>query len=88
MFFIKLLLTSKIPFNNQVFELAADEFIGILNSFEGKSKKLLVLDLDNTLWGGIIGEDSINGIQLGTDFPGNIYVEIQKIITYFTYSWI
>ena len=43
-------------------------------------KKCLVLDLDYTLWGGIIGEDGINGIKLGSNYPGNVYVEIQKVI--------
>ena len=39
-----------------------------------------VLDLDNTLWGGVIGEDGMNGIKLGGDYPGNIYIDIQKTI--------
>ena len=36
-------------------------------------KKCLVLDLDNTLWGGVLGEDGIDGIQLGGDYPGKAY---------------
>ena len=32
--------------------------------------KCLVLDLDNTLWGGVLGEDGVDGIQLGGDYPG------------------
>lgn len=39
----------------------------------GKRKKCLVLDLDNTLWGGILGEDGMTGIQIGDDYPGNAY---------------
>ena len=31
----------------------------------GKAKKVLVLDLDNTLWGGVLGEDGLDGIALG-----------------------
>jgi len=50
------------------------------NALINPRKKCLVLDLDNTLWGGIIGEDNLDGILLGTDYPGNVYVEIQKII--------
>ena len=41
-------------------------------------KKCLVLDADNTIWGGVIGEDNIDGIKLGEDFPGNIYKSFQK----------
>ena len=40
--------------------------------------KVLVLDADNTLWGGIIGEDGIDGIQLGPDYPGNAYADFQR----------
>lgn len=50
--------------------------IGVL----GISKKCIVLDLDNTLWGGIIGEDGLEGIQLGPQPPGNSYMEFQKIL--------
>jgi len=39
----------------------------IINSIFGKSKKCLVLDLDNTCWGGVIGDDGLNGIQIGTE---------------------
>jgi FkbH-like protein len=40
--------------------------------------KVIVLDADNTLWGGIIGEDGLHGIALGPDYPGNVYVEFQR----------
>ena len=42
--------------------------------------KVLVLDADNTLWGGVIGEDGIDGIALGPDYPGNAYLEFQRRI--------
>lgn len=42
--------------------------------------KVLVLDADNTLWGGVIGEDGIDGIALGPDYPGSLYVEFQRRI--------
>lgn len=38
-----------------------------------KRKKCLVLDMDNTLWGGVLGEDGINGIQVDGDYPGKAY---------------
>ena len=38
-----------------------------------KRKKCLVLDLDNTLWGGVLGEDGIDGIQVDGDYPGKAY---------------
>jgi FkbH-like protein len=42
--------------------------------------KVLVLDADNTLWGGVIGEDGIDGIKLGPDYPGNVFVDFQRRI--------
>ena len=38
-----------------------------------KRKKCLVLDLDNTLWGGVLGEDGMDGIQVDGDYPGKAY---------------
>jgi len=45
-----------------------------------KRKKCLVLDLDNTLWGGILGEDGIDGVKLGGDYPGNAFRDFQANI--------
>ncbi len=43
-------------------------------------KKCLVLDLDNTLWGGVLGEDGIDGIRLGGDYPGKAYTYWQQAL--------
>jgi FkbH-like protein len=43
-------------------------------------RKCIVLDCDNTLWGGIVGEDGISGIQLGEDFPGRAYRDFQSFL--------
>ena len=45
-----------------------------------KRKKLLILDLDNTLWGGVIGESGYDGIKIGNTYPGNAYQFFQKKI--------
>lgn len=42
------------------------------------AKKCIVLDCDNTLWGGIIGEDGLGGIEIGADFPGSAFTDFQK----------
>ena len=39
-----------------------------------------VLDLDNTLWGGVIGEDGMDGIQIGHDYPGNAFRALQQVV--------
>ena len=55
----------------------AEELIGYVTAILGLSKKCIVLDLDNTLWGGIVGEDGFEGIKLGDDPVGRSYVEFQ-----------
>lgn len=49
-----------------------------IDAIEGKRKKCLVLDLDNTLWGGILGEDGIEGIQIGNTYPGSAFLDFQN----------
>lgn len=43
-------------------------------------KKCLVLDLDNTLWGGVVGEDGIDGIRLSVEAPGNSFLAFQQAV--------
>ena len=51
-----------------------------IKSIELKRKKCIVLDLDNTLWGGVLGEDGIDGIQIGNTYPGNAFLFFQQAI--------
>lgn len=51
-----------------------------IESIELKRKKCLVLDFDNTLWSGVLGEDGIEGIGLGGDYPGKAFLFFQKQI--------
>jgi FkbH-like protein len=52
----------------------------IILSYSGKFKKCLILDLDNTLWGGIIGDDGMEGIQIGDLGIGKAFSNFQKWI--------
>jgi FkbH-like protein len=54
--------------------------IGYVKALKGLTRKCIVLDLDNTLWGGIVGEDGYEGIHLGPTPPGNAYWEFQKTL--------
>ena len=56
----------------------ADELLRYVNAVMGITKKCIVLDLDNTLWGGVIGEDGFDNIKLGDDPVGRSFVEFQK----------
>ena len=70
----------KNPYSEMFLQYLSLEYTKFFNSFSNKNKKCLILDLDNTLWGGILGEDGINGIIIGNEFPGNIYRDFQKAI--------
>jgi len=69
----------KNPYKNKfLYELAYDIFMETRGD-KSYFKKLLILDCDNTLWRGIIGEDGLMGIELSPeDFPGNIFWYAQQ----------
>lgn len=58
----------------------AREWMRFLVPLSGKTAKVLVTDLDNTLWGGIIGEDGMTGIKLGPEYPGAAYQQLQRAL--------
>lgn len=68
---------ARIKYSKQGFKNIAREISLLLNTYKYGSKKVLVLDMDNTLWGGIIGEDEI---KLSSDGIGKIYLDFQKNI--------
>lgn len=53
------------------------EWVKFVRAIAGKTKKVLVADLDNTMWGGIVGEDGFDGIKIGTEYPGNAFRAFQ-----------
>jgi FkbH-like protein len=58
----------------------AEELMGYVKVDLGINRKCIVLDLDNTLWGGIVGEDGFEGIKLSPQPPGTSFVEFQRMI--------
>jgi FkbH-like protein len=71
---------AKIPFSESFLELLSLKIMAHIRAGLNLIKKCLVLDCDNTLWGGIIGEDSIDGIKIGPDWPGREFVSFQKTV--------
>ncbi|AKK72822.1 hypothetical protein OK18_09470 [Chryseobacterium gallinarum] len=57
--------------------VVAHHMVSIISSLEGKFKKCLILDLDNTTWGGIIGDDGLEKIQIGSLGIGKAFTEFQ-----------
>jgi len=54
------------------------ELMSYVKPMFGINRKCIVLDLDNTLWGGVVGEDGFDGIELGQTSNGKAFVEFQK----------
>lgn len=53
----------------------------IIKAIYGRNKKALVLDLDNTLWGGIVGDDGVENLEIGQDTPmGQVFSEFQSYV--------
>jgi len=73
-------LTMRMPLGADSFVHLAREYIRFLLPLCGRVCKALVIDLDNTIWGGVVGEDGLDGIKLGAEYPGNAYLEVQRAI--------
>jgi FkbH-like protein len=72
---------NKSPFKYDFLNLYAEEIFRFARALKGGSKKCLILDCDNTIWGGIVGEDGVNGIKLcNQNYPGLAFYEFQKFI--------
>ena len=69
------------PFSSAALKNFGASLSSVIASHCGKSKKVLITDLDNTLWGGIIGEVGVKGIKLGTNSPtGEIFSMLQSYL--------
>lgn len=65
---------------DQVLPELARQYVQYLVPLKGLTRKVVVVDLDNTLWGGVIGEDGMAGIRLGSTAPGSEFVEFQRYL--------
>ncbi len=70
----------RIKYSELGFKSLAEDLQNLLRAIHGMAKKVLVLDLDNTLWGGVLGEDGPAGIRLSEDGVGKSYRDFQKCI--------
>lgn len=70
----------KVPFSARCNAAYADLLGRLLGSIRGKSRKCLVLDLDNTIWGGVVGDDGIDGLIVGAGSAlGEAFLDVQKM---------
>lgn len=72
---------AKAPFRVDLSHLVADHLSAVLAAKFGVAPRGLVLDLDNTLWGGVIGDDGVAGIRIGSgSSEGEAYAQFQKFL--------
>jgi FkbH-like protein len=76
----KLYYRGSFGFSESFLPVVAEEYMGYIKALKNLTRKCIVLDLDNVMWGGIIGEDGVEGIQLGNDSPGNAYKDFQRVL--------
>lgn len=74
----RMALYARIPVAAEHYWPLAGFYVRHLRPLYGLSKKVLVLDADNTLWGGVVGDVGVEGIALGPDYPGSAYVALQR----------
>lgn len=68
------------PYTETFWQAIGTQAGRIITAEKIAAKKCIVLDLDNTLWGGIIGEDGLSGIALGDEFPGRAFRDFQRYL--------
>jgi FkbH-like protein len=73
----KMYVNADMVYSIEFLPYVAKNLCDIIQSINGTFKKCLILDLDNTTWGGIIGDDGVEGIQVGYFGAGKIFTELQ-----------
>jgi FkbH-like protein len=72
---------AKLPFSSALVPLYADHAARLFAAIRGKSRRCLILDLDNTVWGGVIGDDGVDGIRIAQgDTVGEAYLSLQQMV--------
>lgn len=78
-FSAKMYYIAKMELNERALSDLSSELVRYLKAIKGMTKKCLVLDLDNTLWGGVVGEDGIEGIKIGKGHPeSEVFYDLQS----------
>ena len=73
----KLYCNAKLAVSVNVLPQLAKSVIDVLKPLKGQQKKCVILDLDNTLWGGVIGDDGIDNIEIGELGIGHAFSSLQ-----------
>jgi FkbH-like protein len=73
-------LTARLPIAAEYLPKLCTEWLRFLHPISGRIGKVLATDLDNTLWGGILGEDGVDGIKISDEYPGAAYTALQRVM--------
>lgn len=73
----KLYYIAKMPLSTNILPEVSQQVLDVIKALNGKFKKCAILDLDNTLWGGVIGDDGLKSIQIGELGLGHAFSEFQ-----------
>lgn len=76
----KMWYLGRAPLSTRAMAVLAHRYAAYIRTLRRTARKCLVLDLDGTLWGGILGEVGVSGVALGEDYPGNVFRDFQRII--------
>jgi FkbH-like protein len=76
----RLFTLARIPFSDELFKYAGEGLVRLIGLSRQPARKVLVVDADNTLWGGYVGEDSPEDIDLGDSGPGEAYRAFQSFL--------
>ena len=76
----KMYYMGDIKLKPKYFSVLCQEYMSYIRPLASITKKCIVLDLDNTLWGGIVGECGVDGIQLGPTTEGRPFLEFQQLL--------
>jgi FkbH-like protein len=74
------LVTARIPYQEAAFAMMAERIARVITLSRRGAKKVVAVDADNTLWGGVIGEDGVGGIDLSDNGPGEAFREFQRYL--------
>ncbi len=67
----------RFPYSKTLGKIISDKYLFHFKSYFSPRKKVIFVDADNTLWGGVIGEDGCHGVKIGHEYPGSIYYYFQ-----------
>ncbi|MFV2117032.1 HAD-IIIC family phosphatase [Streptomyces sp. Act-28] len=71
---------AQVGYSEELLRRIADEAATVARALRGRTRKVLVLDLDGTMWGGVLGDDGVTGVQIGPTGAGDAFRRFQRTV--------